>query len=241
MTNVVPMQKPGPKRPWTTSYSKLKNFETCPRRYYEIDISKHFKEADSEHLEWGGFVHTSFEHRLARGTPLPAQLARYEDEAVSLENTARRAGGDLRVEMKLSFDNQFRATGYFDNATWFRGKADALIVAPPMAWAIDWKTGSVKEDHAQLALMAQCVLSNYPEVDTVGTTFVWLGAGEDGACLYSPEVFTRSSMLQVWNSLWPRFKLLQQAHETGLFPPKESGLCKRYCAVTSCSFNGNHR
>lgn len=237
MNNVVPLPRQAPKRPWQTSYSKLKNFEVCPRRYHEIDILRNFKEdEDNEHLQWGNFVHKAFEERLVKKTPLPATVARYEDEALAVESIAQ--GGNLRVELKLAFDKQFRATGYFDQSTWFRGKADALIVKAPFAWAFDWKTGKIKEDLPQLALMAQCVFSNYPDVETIGATFVWLGAGEDGASAYTPMMYTRDSMLEVWNALWPRFKLLEQAHATEIFPPKEGGLCKRFCAVTSCKFNG---
>lgn len=234
MTNVVPLHSL--QRKFATSYSRLKNFETCPRRYHEIDVEKNFKEAPSDSLDWGNFVHEAFEKRLAHRKPLPTTVARYEDEMQSIERAAE--GGQMRVELKLAFDSQFRPTGYFDKGTWFRGKADVLLLHQPNAWAIDWKTGAVKEDFSQLALMAQCVLSNYPDVESVGATFVWLGAGEGGANLYTTELYDAARMTREWNNLWPRFQLLEQAHETGNFPPKESGLCKRYCAVTSCKYNG---
>ena len=231
--NVVPLRKPG--KPFAWSYSKLKDFETCPRQYHEVKVLKNFKEIESEHQSWGKNVHDALANRLSKKVTLPVTMSRYEEECAELESAA--AGGVLRTELKLAFDKDFRACGYFDQGTWFRGIADVLILRPPIAMAFDWKTGKPLEDMPQLALMAQCVFANHPDVDIVGTEFIWLG----DPVSYTRENFHRKDMMRVWNNLWPRLQLLLQAHETGVFPPKESGLCKKHCIVETCRYNGRFK
>jgi spore coat polysaccharide biosynthesis protein SpsF (cytidylyltransferase family) len=51
----------GPK-PFAWSYSKLKNYEVCPKRHWHVDVKKDFKEAESEALKQGNLVHKLFEN-----------------------------------------------------------------------------------------------------------------------------------------------------------------------------------
>ena len=113
------------------------------------------------------------------------------------------------------------------------GEADVLIVNPPVALAIDYKTGKVLEDSQQLALMAACVFAHYPAVQAIRTEFWWLK--EDAT---SRDDFRRSDMPEMWRGIWPRIVALKQAHDTMTFPPKSGGLCKRYCPVVSCPYHG---
>lgn len=232
MMNVVPFAKERPAKPFQWSYSRLKNYETCPKRYYEVDLHKNFKDTNPK-LEYGEEVHKAFADRLSRRKSLPVTLRRYEPEMERIE----RLKGKLRTELELAFDNQFRASGWFDNATWFRAKVDVLVHEGESARLSDWKTGKVFEDYAQLATQAQAVFANYPEVEEVAAEFVWVGE----PVTYTKRGFTRRSLMQEWNGLWPRMQSLVQAHETQVFPPKEGPFCARSCPVETCKFNGRNR
>jgi RecB family exonuclease len=221
-------------KPFSFSYSRIKNFETCPRRYQQIDVLKNFREDESEALTWGNELHAALEARIAKGRELPITMRRYEKHAADLDAQQDAIPGlTIRTELKLSFDRQFQATGYYDNATWFRAKVDVLALAGSKAVAIDWKTGRVLDDHAQLALAAQCVFSNYPEVMQVSSIYMWLG--DDAR---TEDIYTRDGMVKVWNNIWPRITALEEAHAAQVFPPKPSGLCRNYCPVSSCEFHG---
>ena len=68
---------------WSWSYSKLKNFETCPKKMYEVDILKNHQEDTSDPnspLAWGNRgVHESFKIALQRaGTELLPEMAQYK-------------------------------------------------------------------------------------------------------------------------------------------------------------------
>ena len=54
-------------KPFSWSWSKLKNFRTCPKRHYHVDIAKDFKEDDSEDLLWGNEVHEALAKRIGKG------------------------------------------------------------------------------------------------------------------------------------------------------------------------------
>jgi hypothetical protein len=216
-------------KPFTWSYSRLKNYETCPKRHYEIDIAKRAKEEESETLVYGNMLHKAIADRLSKQTPLGTPFAFMEDWAKKVEN----GPGQLLVEQKLAITQAMGPTGYFDRDVWFRGVADVLRVAGPVALVLDWKTGKVVEDSVQLALTAQCIFSHYPEVMRVRCEFIWLK--EDAT---SRADFSREDMTGLWTGLLPRVEHMVVAHNTTTYPAKPSGLCKRFCPVDSCPHHG---
>lgn len=222
-------------KPFSWSYSKLKNFESCPRRHQQIDLLKAFKDEESEALTWGNEVHNALEARISKGKPLPPTMMRYEKWAAGFAIATMQEQFTVRTELKLAFDRQFNPSSYFDNATWYRCKIDVLTLIPQYNFAlgVDWKTGQILEDHSQLALSAQAVFSHYPEIESCGSLYVWLG--DDAR---TQDTYTRAKMIDVWNALWPRVDALEDAFERNAYPPKPSGLCRRHCPVSSCEFYG---
>jgi len=212
------------------SYSKLKNFETCPKRHFHVDIAKDVKEEESEQLKWGNAVHKALAKRCAEGTPLPTGMDQWEHWCARVTY-----GGNSRilVEQKLAITKDFAACGYFDNGAWYRGIGDVIKIVGDVALIIDWKTGKIVEDSVQLALMAQCVFSHYPEIQWVRSEFIWLK--EDAN---TREDFARADMVGLWNNLHPRVQNLQVASETMTYPPKPGGLCRKYCPVSFCPHHG---
>jgi hypothetical protein len=217
------------KKKFSWSYSKLKNFETCPKKYHAVDVSKTFKEGESETLTWGNEVHKHLANRIEKKIELPNGMKSFEKWVEPIVTTP----GKILVEQKLSITEEFTACGFFDADVWFRGIGDVIKVVGPVALVVDWKTGKILDDSQQLALMAACVFAQYPEVQRVRSEFIWLK--EDAT---TREDFKREDMHKMWGSLWPRIKQLENAHEKMDFPPKPSGLCRRYCPVTSCPHNG---
>lgn len=227
LSNMVTTRN-GPKS-FVWSYSKLKNFEQCPKRHFEIDIAKTVKEEESENLLYGNQLHKAIANRLSKKTPLPKPYEFMEKWAVKVE----RGVGDLYVEQKLAMKQDMSACGYFDNGVWFRGIADAILVNKRVALVLDWKTGKIVEDSVQLALTAQCIFAHYPEVMNVMSSFIWLK--EDAR---TDAKFSRTDMVDVWAGLMPRVAKLTKADETSEYPALPNGLCKRYCPVTKCAHNG---
>ena len=215
------------------SYSKLKNFEICPRRHFEIDIQKTFKDEEGEALVYGNIVHDVLAKAIDKGAPVPAIHKPDLDKWVGYATQLRDKGMELSVERKFAITENFAPCEYFSRHVWFRGVADVLAVMGPVAIALDWKTGKVLQDSQQLALTAACVFAHNPQVQRVRTEFVWI---KDDCT--TTEDFTREGMTAVWAGLWPRIARLHQAHVSGSYPVQPNALCRKYCAVLSCAHNG---
>lgn len=219
-------------KPFSWSYSRLKNFEACPRRHHEIDVLKSFKEEASDQLAWGDEVHKAAENYFAKKTPLPLGMPVLQHW---LDKINEVTYDKILVEQKLAINNSFEACGYFDKDTWFRTKADFLGIRGPVALGIDWKTGKLLEDSVQLALMAACIFAALPSIKRVRTEFVWL---KEGRGVSTREDFSREGMINIWRHIWPRIETLQKAYETGVFPAKPNSLCRRWCPVKTCEHHG---
>jgi hypothetical protein len=219
-------------KPFAWSYSRLKNFEVCPKRHYEIDLAKNIKEPEGEQLQWGNFVHKGMAERCGPNrVPLPEQLAMYEPWAVKALHGAER--GIVLVEESLAISRNFTPTGNFDSDVWLRVKMDFAKIIGDVALALDWKTGKILEDSMQLALVAACLFAKYPNLNAVRSSYAWLK--EDAE---SSETFFKEDMPTVWRNLWPRIEAMESAHTHTNYPPTPSGMCMRFCAVKACPHNG---
>jgi hypothetical protein len=232
MNDIAEVQVAKPKKPFTFSYSRLKNYEVCPKRHYEIDIAKNFKEDESEVLMWGEQVHKAAELYLTKGTPLPIGMPALQDW---LDRIKLVPYDKLLAEQKLAITRDFAPAGYWDNNVWFRTKADVLGIAGPVALAVDWKTGKLIDDSQQLALMAAAAFANFPKLQKIRTEFVWL---KEGPNVSTRQDFSRADMVPMWKNLWPRIEQLERAYNTNDYPAKPGYLCRKWCAVKTCEFNG---
>ena len=218
------------------SWSKLKNYRSCPKRHFHVDIEKSFKEDQSDALLWGNQVHDALAKRVEKRVALPPTMQNYEGWPSRITALAD-AGITLKVENKLAIDDQFKPTGFFAGETWFRGVIDVLGLLPPetkAAFTIDWKTGNkVQPEFEQLALSAQTVFAHYPNVDAVLAVYVWLGHDTQ-----SVKIYERSQMAGIWADIMPEVRKMAEAHRTTTYPPTPSGLCIRYCPVTACPYHG---
>lgn len=160
---------------------------------------------------------------------LPFALKHFEPLAERLE----KVPGKMLVEQKYAINEGLQATGYFESNAWFRAIGDTVVLNPPVALAVDFKTGKVIDDSQQLALLSACIFAHYPDVHAVRSEYWWLR--EDAV---TRADFKRSEMLGVWKGVWPRIEQLKLAYETANYPPKQGGLCKRYCPVTTCEYHG---
>lgn len=216
---------------WSWSYSKLKNFEVCPKRMYEMDIAKNYVEELDPNgaLAWGNRVHDELKRTL-QGGALSADLQPLLQHWV---DRVKAGPGQLLVEQKYAITRMFQKTAYFADDVWYRGIGDVVRIDRDLALVLDWKTGKILEDSVQLMLMAQCLFAHYPALRYVRAEFVWI---KDDCT--SPELFSRQEVADQWVGLLDRVNDMEQAAKAMNYPPKPNRLCKNYCAVTSCPFHG---
>jgi hypothetical protein len=226
-------------KPFAWSYSKLKNYETCPKRHYHVDIKKDIKEEESEELLYGNVVHKVLAQRIEHGTELPPfhkpKLEPWVDRIFTFQGKDVRkiSGCEVQVEQKLAITEEFAPCAFFDKEAWYRGIGDVIWRVGKVAYVGDWKTGKVKEDKAQLFLMAACVFARHPEVQVVRSEFIWLK--EDATSTLDIQ---RTEQSKGWDELWPRIKALKHAHTNEEFPAKPGPLCRKWCPVSVCPHHG---
>lgn len=226
------------KKAFAWSYSRLKNFEACPRKHLEVDILKTIKEEESEQLKYGDTVHQVMHQYIAKGTVMPPLLEKelkpWAEHVFQFRGVdVRTKGAKVEVEQKYAITEDFGPCEFFAKNAWFRGIGDVIWMLGPVAYIGDWKTGKVLDDSQQLALMAACVFAHYPQVQIVRSSFIWLK--EDCETV---KDFKRDEMAAMWAGLWPRIEALKTAHETNQYPERPGGLCRRWCPVKTCPHNG---
>lgn len=239
---IAGLEAPPPRvKEWSWSYSKLKNFEVCPRKHYEVDLAKTAAETQSDDpdsaLAWGDRVHKAFAATLKGTALLPPEMEMYRHWI----DRVLAGPGTLLVEQKYAITRQFQKAPYFAPNVWVRMIGDVVRIDNPftdrhgkhyqLALAMDWKTGKILEDSVQLMLMAQALFSHYPSLTHVRSEYVWL---KDDCT--TPEVFTREEVASQWLGLLDRVESLETAHKTQNYPPKPGYLCKKYCPVASCPY-----
>lgn len=220
---------PKQKKSFAWSYSKLKNFEACPKRHYHVDLKKDFREADSTQLLWGNAVHKSLAQRISQGTILPPLHQEYEPWAKKVLH----GPGEISVEQDLAINKDFQPCEWFGKDAWLRVKIDVAKLNGPVGLLIDWKTGKIVEDSVQLALSAAVAFSHYPQLQAIRTMYVWLK--EDAE---TKIMIKRSDLPTLWNNLWDRIENLKTAHETDNYPPTPNRLCRSWCPVKVCPHHG---
>ena len=219
-------------KPFSWSWSKLKNYRTCPKRHWHVDIQKEFKD-ESEQLTWGNSIHDAMAARIGKGKPLPRTMEHYESWPAKLVKARDQFGLKTMVENKLAMNRDFRPRSFFDKDAWFRGVLDVIQLNDDIALVIDWKTGQMKPEMEQLGLFAQLVFAHYPEINEVSTVYVWLGSDD-----FTLEQHKRETLLPLWNSLNATLNKMEEAQRTTTYPANPSGLCKKYCPVKTCPYYG---
>ena len=234
--NVVPtINSP---KPFTWSYSKLKNFDACPRRYHEVDVLKAWPQPKTPDLERGDALHAAMALRVKRGKMLPMEFSYMEPWADKLTKVVDPAQ-TIAVELKLAVTKDMKATSYFAKDVWLRGVIDYIQLSPLhlndqwLASIIDYKTGKPREDETQLALNACLTFAHYPAVVGASTTFLWTEYNDTMHLTYK-----RKEAGEIWEHVKPRVARLEQATIDDNFPPIKNYLCREYCPVLSCEHNG---
>lgn len=180
-------------------------------------------------LDEGNALHKAFELRLKNATPLPMGLTQYEGLLARILN----ADGTTYAEQKLAVTSSFAPTTFFAKNAWLRTISDCTKVNGDSATSFDWKTGKPATDMTQCQLLAATTFIHQPQVNRVKTALVFVNHDK-----IEPEYFRREQLTEIWSEILPRVKLVEKARATQEYPPKPSGLCKKYCAVVSCPYHG---
>lgn len=207
------------------SYTALTGYESCPKQHYHLKVKKDIREAPSAAMLEGQAAHKALEERVRDLKPLPKKYSQYEKLCKKFDAT----DGDVLVEQKLALDQDLNPTEFFARDVWLRGVLDVGVLKGKIGKVFDWKTGKRKPDNEQMKLFAAITFATYKTLEVVDTTFVWL---KDKTT--DKQRFTKDDEQIIWREFEPRVETMNEAYETGYFPPRPSGLCRGWCPVHDC-------
>lgn len=217
-------------KPIAWSYSALKDFEGCPRRYHATKILKLYPYTETAATKYGNQLHKACENYIRDKTPLPAQFEFMQE----IIDTLLKKPGKVLVEQKMALSVDLEKRSWFDKDVWVRGMGDLVILDKDkrMAWVVDWKSGSDKyPDKDQLELMALMIFALYPEIERVQAALVFVARPSMVKQKYTDEIFNRK-----WMSYRMRVGRIEAAAASDNWNAMPSPLCG-WCPHTPCEHN----
>lgn len=223
------------RKPSPCSFSMIKAFEQCPKKFYHVKVVRDFKEPKTAALDYGNEFHKAAELYVRDGVDLPQ---RFDFARGAIDSLLDKEGEKL-CELEMAVTENLKPCGFKDDAAWFRGIADLVILnrTEKLAWVIDYKTSKSARyaDKGQLELMALMLFKHFPEIETVraGLLFVVCNA-------LVKSKYERSEEGKLWRRWMSDYTRMEKSFERDVWNAHPSGLCKAHCVVTSCPHNGRN-
>jgi hypothetical protein len=218
------------------SYSSIKTFDQCPKKYFHLKVAKDVKDEGNEASIYGNDAHEAAEHYIKHGTPIPDKFAIMRP----VVETLAKFPGEKHTELKLGIrkaEDGFEPCGFFDKGVWYRGIVDLLITNDSTAHMIDYKTGKNAKyaDMKQLDLMAGAVFVHFPNVVRVKSGLAYVVSNE-----FLKKTHKREHLGQYLSVFDEQLGQLEDAMQAGVFNPKSGPLCG-WCPVVSCEHHRPRR
>lgn len=212
---------------FTWSYSSLKQYQNCPKQYYEIRVAKNYIVKENEAMMYGKEVHSALEDYVKEGVELPKNYQRFKSAVDALINIP----GKKYPELEMALTPSKEPCDFNDENRWVRGIADLVIIDGINAFVVDYKTGSNKyPDPKQLRLMALMIFTHFPEVQKVkgGLMFIMKNS-------FLTEEYHRNDMDKSWKMFEQPLKRLETSYDYDQWTANPTPLCG-WCPVKSCEF-----
>jgi hypothetical protein len=214
------------------SYSSLKTFTQCPKKYFHVRVAKDVKEESTEALLYGQQLHKAAEDYLKVGTPIPPKFG-FVQEVV---DTIKQIPGEKHCELRLGVrlvGGGYEPCDFFAKDVWWRGVGDVVVVKDELAFSIDYKTSKNAKyaDLKQLDALAAALFVHFPKLKRIKSALAFVVSNE----FVHKEHFAENRD-EYFAGFSPDLDRLEAAEKTGVWNANAGPLC-RYCPVTSCEHN----
>ncbi len=214
-------------KPAPASYTNLRDFEQCPRKYEAKYILKNVPKEKSEVMDWGNKVHKAFEDNINTAKPFPAGMEKYA------QFTAFPQGFKVVGEKSVAMKANGEATDFWDKEVWLRGKIDITIMSETADYAAalwDVKTGKRREDPLELEIQGLLLQARYPKLTRITGHYIWLQDMELG------KQHDLSDTAGTFRWVKDTYDAIGHQLAMGFMPPRQGPLCG-WCPVKSCEFH----
>ena len=216
----------------TWSYSSLKTFEQCAKKYYHLKVLKDVKDVGSEATIYGNEAHKAAEDYVSAGTPLPARFSYMQKTLDALLAIPGEKYCELKLGVELS-DTGYLPCDFFGEEVWWRGIADLLIINEDIGYLVDYKTSKNAKyaDTKQLDILAAAVFTRFPELRKLKSALAFVVSNE-----FVKKEHTSDLRKSYFATFTPELDRLSVAEDTGVWNANSGPLCK-FCPVTTCEHN----
>lgn len=213
------------------SFSSLKTFQQCPKKYYHTKIAKDVVEPDTQATLYGKSVHTAAEEYIRDGIPVPPQYA-YMQQTLDTLNAIE---GDKHCEMKLGFTKDLKACEFHAPDVWWHGIADLVVIneKKKLAYSVDYKTSKSARyaDVKQLDLVATGIFAKFPQIERVKSALLFVVSKEFVKAEHHAAMVPKYVEKPAQD-----VARIEAALENGVWNPVQGPLC-RFCSVKQCEYN----
>lgn len=213
------------------SYSSLKTFQQCPKKYYHLKVAKDVQDRPTAATMYGQDVHKAAEDFIKDGTPIPGKYAYMQP----FLDTLAAIPGEKHCEMKMGLTRDLQPCGFFDKDVWWRGVADLLVINEEkgLAHSIDYKTSKSAKyaDKQQLDLVAVAIFAHFPNIVRVKSGLLFVVSKEFIRAEHVAECKD-----EYIGKVLPDIDRLEKAMDNGVWNAVTGPLC-RYCPVRECTHN----
>jgi hypothetical protein len=213
------------------SFSSLKTFQQCPRKYYHTKIARDIKEPDTQATLYGKTAHTVAEEYVRDGTGVPPAFAYMQPTLDAL----KAIPGEQLCEVKLGLTKDLKTCDFDAPDVWWHGIADLVVINRDsgVAHSLDYKTSKNARyaDTKQLDLIAAAIFAKFPEINRVRSGLVFVVSKE-----FIKAEHHREMLEKYLEKPAQDVARIEAALKNGVWNPISGPLCK-FCAVKSCEYN----
>jgi len=213
------------------SFSSLKTFQQCPRKYYHTKIARDVVEPDTKDTLYGKTAHTVAEEYIRDGTPIPPAF----DYMKPTLDILKAIPGEKLCEVKLGLTENLESCDFDAPNVWWHGIADLVIInqGKKIAHSVDYKTSKSARyaDVKQLDLVACGLFAKFPQLEKIKSALVFTVSKEFVKAIHHKEMFVKYMETPAKD-----VARIETAKENGVWNPKSGPLCK-FCAVKDCEYN----
>lgn len=213
------------------SYSSLKTFQQCPKKYYHLKVAKDVSDPPNSAALYGQEVHAAAEEYIRDGKDLPEKFS-YVKPSLDILNAIP---GTKYCEYKMGLTKDLEACEFHAPNVWWHGIADLLIIdgEKELAYSVDYKTGKSARyaDKQQLDLVALSVFAHFPKIKRVKSALLFVVSKEFIRAEH--DVKLKQGYI---DKVMPDLERIQGALGSGVWNPSTGPLC-RFCPVRQCEHN----
>ena len=213
------------------SYSSLKTFQQCPKKYYHTKVAKDVKEPDTQATLYGKSAHTVAEEHIRDKKPVPPKF----DYMKPILEQLDAIPGEKLCEVQLGMTRDLKSCEFNAKNVWWHGIADLVVIneAKQLAHSVDYKTSKSARyaDTKQLDLVAAGLFAKFPKIMKVKSALIFTVSKE-----FVQATHYREMMPKYLEQPAKDVARIEAALENGVWNPISGPLCK-FCAIKQCEYN----